>query len=208
MKKTPRGWSCIRTALSKIHLVDKFLIIFMIVLLSQSAYNLFANESVSAENHNVDVIVRTSTAAIFGYFLSTNFICRGSSIQSRNSSAKGKIVPSTDNGDGIRNQMGFSNPGIDNESDTKAGLKNSSPDLTEIPEQKKDGTIMASRLQIITASSIGLFCLIVLIVLRNISGTASIASSASATSTVAQFRDIVSGCIGFLIGCPTSDPRV
>lgn len=211
MKKALRGWCCIRAALSKIHLVDKFLIVFMIILLAQSAYNLFANESVSAETHNIDVIVRTSTAAIFGYFLSTNFICRGASQQRRNSSAKGKIMPSADKGGGIRSQMGFANPGTDSESaigaDIEADLKDSRPDIAEVPEPKSVGNVTASRLQVITASGIGLFCLIILIVLRNVTGAANVASSASATSTVAQFRDIVSGCIGFLIGCPTSDPE-
>ena len=55
------------------------------------------------------------------------------------------------------------------------------------------------RLQVLTTWVIGLFCLLVLLLLRGLGA----AEEGSATATVAQFRDFVSGCVGFLIGCPT-----
>ena len=56
----------------------------------------------------------------------------------------------------------------------------------------------------VVATGIGLFCLVALLVLRNLSqwGLVS-AESNSVASAVVQLRDFVSGCVGFLIGCPT-----
>ena len=49
---------------------------------------------------------------------------------------------------------------------------------------------------------------VTLILLRNAGGWGEgIEASPSATATVAQFRDLVSGCVGFLIGSPTTRQR-
>ena len=61
------------TAWKEAHLVDKCLLIFMAALLIQSACNLFFPAVVGAAADDIDIIVRTSSAAIFGYFLSANF---------------------------------------------------------------------------------------------------------------------------------------
>lgn len=204
MKKTGSRWSSMQAALAKIHLVDKFLIIFMIILLLQSSYNLFVYESTSAEANSIDIIIRTSTAAIFGYFLSTNFIRHSSSKTDTSISAKGTdtISPSSSPG-GISNRIGFALPDAEESPDLVVG----STDISDLQEDNTAEHLTASRLQIIVAAAIGLFCLIVLILIRNLMGVGSASlPSASSTSTVAQFRDIVSGCIGFLIGCPTSSP--
>ncbi len=71
----------INNALNKIRLVDRFLIIIMAILLIQSVYTLFVHETVSQEENCIDIIVRTSAAAIFGYFLSGNFTKQRSSLQ-------------------------------------------------------------------------------------------------------------------------------
>lgn len=55
-----------------------------------------------------------------------------------------------------------------------------------------------------TATVIGLFCLCVLLILRNMGASGEqILDSDSVSATVVQFRDFVSGCVGFLIGVPT-----
>lgn len=127
-------------AISGIPLTDRCLILFMAVLLGQSAYSLFAGPGSSQESGDIDVIVRTASAAIFGYFLS---------------------------GRGRRG------------------------------EPETDGHLVAA------AAAVGLFCLAVLLALRNLSleDPAAVGSD-SATATVAQFRDFVSGCVGLLIGAP------
>lgn len=201
MKKARNRFSSFEAALARIHLVDKFLIIFMIILLLQSAYNLFVYESSSAESNSIDIIIRTSTAAIFGYFLSTNFIRHASSPPGSSISAIGKDGSPANSTSGINNRIGFANP----DSDTDQGLVTGSATVSKQQEDDSGESTMASRLQVIVAAGIGLFCLVILIIMRNLLGTGTaISRSASSTFTVAQFRDIVSGCIGFLIGCPTS----
>ena len=150
----------LRTGLSKIHPVDRGLLLFLAVLLAQSAYSLFVPGGESQLSGDIDIIVRTSSAAIFGYLLSGNFIDR---------------VPA-----------GCSCGAVSN------------TDLTA----PAGGP--AGRLQIVTATAIGLFCLGVLIALRNLAPADDPRlTSPAVTAIVAQFRDFVSGCVGFLIGIPT-----
>ncbi|OJT72061.1 hypothetical protein BM530_21100, partial [Clostridioides difficile] len=52
----------------KIKLIDRCLIIVMAILMFQSIYNLFVNEVNSQDTTTIDVVVRTTSAAIFGYF--------------------------------------------------------------------------------------------------------------------------------------------
>ena len=68
-----------------------------------------------------------------------------------------------------------------------------------------------SRLQVVMATGIGLFCMVVLIVVRNSAQlNEAAAQSSTVMATVVQFRDFVSACVGFLIGYPaeTADPPV
>lgn len=63
-------------SLKKISAIDRFLILFMIILLAQSAHSLFFASAAGKYTSTIDTIVRTSAAAVFGYFLSGNFISR------------------------------------------------------------------------------------------------------------------------------------
>lgn len=196
MKKMKRHFYSIKSGFSKIHLIDKCLIIFMIVLLGQSAYGLFFHVNGASEGNTIDVIIRTSTAAIFGYFLSANFI-RNSSLTNDGFKTvnpnKTDISPSPDP-EGIRNQIGFvANPSSSQDVQDYGYIKD-----TPVPS-KADKT-PSTNLQIITAAAVGLFCLGILILVKN---TGIIEDNHSATATVAQFRDFISGSVGFLIGCPT-----
>lgn len=187
------GFSPRKPFLPHVHLVDKCLMVFMIILLLQSAFTLFTDEYIIQEANSIDIIVRTSMASIFGYFLSTNFARK----------AKGKTT-------------------------TLVSSEKNSPDQQELetpPEQPFDPPIfdpytadpmeeeldvaVTGKLQIIVAASLGIFCLLVLILMRNlvdwstiITDDATNLSATSAAATVGQFRDFVSGCVGFLIGCP------
>lgn len=144
MKWLHIGWRRLKRAVSGIPSTDRWLILFMAVLLAQSAYILLAGTGNRAESGDIDVIVRTASAAIFGYFLS----------------AKGRRSPG--------GQMGA------------------------------DGYLVTA------AAVIGLFCLLVLLARRNLPlEDPAAAGSGTATATVAQFRDFVSGCVGLLIGVPT-----
>ena len=168
----------IRPELAGIHLVDKCLILFMAILLIQSACTLLGFPGNTAQANEIDVIIRTSSAAIFGYFLSANFIRNGASGSGQQETAR--------MGDG--------------------GLKELAAEEGE--ENKEEHPVESGRLQILIAAAVGLFCLFTLILLRNVGGWGEgIEASPSATATVAQFRDFVSGCVGFLIGSPTNRQR-
>lgn len=57
----------------------------------------------------------------------------------------------------------------------------------------------------VTTAGIGLFCLLTLLVFRAAALLdPDLAASDSATATLAQFRDFVSGCVGCLIAGPAA----
>lgn len=131
----------------RIRLMDRCLLAYMAILLAQSAYSLFSAAALGTETGGIDIIVRTSTAAVFGYFLSANYRLEAA-------------------------------PGEDD------------PD---------------NSLQVVTMAGIGLFCLLTLLVFRAAALLdPGLAASDSATATLAQFRDFVSGCVGCLIAGPAA----
>lgn len=180
---------------SNVHLVDRCLILIMFILMIQSAFTLFHHHNLTQEANSIDIIVRTSTASIFGYFLSANFI-RHAKEKAASLSAKEKGAPPAPEMD--------STPEI-----TTDAYPLDFYDVDNINTEKETAT--AGRLQIIIAATLGIFCLFTLIFMRNFvdwsafsSGNSSNIAASSAAATVGQFRDFVSGCVGFLIGCPTS----
>lgn len=193
MKQRLTVW---QETLCRIHPVDKSLLIFMLILLVQSAVNLFLPASASAVTGDIDIVVRTSAAAIFGYFLSANFIGHDEESGQATQAAQTHILkPGADpvQDSMPRAQIGFS-----------AGEAASEPTAPQVraPQQP------IRCLQVRAATFIGLFCLLALLILRNLTqlGIVSPASD-SVTSTIVQFRDFISGCVGFLIGCPTHQTR-
>ena len=189
--------SALRTGLARIHPVDKSLLLFMAVLLLQSAYRIFFQTETGPAASDIDVIVRTSSSTIFGYFLSANFINRSAASLSEASSSPAVLttsVPAEVESGAPKNQIGFTAEAPAPESG--GARPASSPLLPWLPD--------ASRLQVTTATVIGLFCLCVLLILRNMGASGEqILASDSVSATVVQFRDFVSGCVGFLIGVPT-----
>ena len=55
---------------ASVYPVDIVLMLFLLVLLIHAGVSLFSEQGVSQERTTIDIIVRTSAAAIFGYFLS------------------------------------------------------------------------------------------------------------------------------------------
>lgn len=159
----------------KIRLVDKFLILIMAILLIQSAYTLFVHETVSQEENSVDIIVRTSAAAIFGYFISGNFTKRTPSLLSQNIQDC-EIT--------------------DSESEIEVVKKNSSENVKDSFDETVHITEKCNGLQITVISIIGIICLILLLILRNFSQI-----TPQTASTVSQLRDFTSACVGFLVSC-------
>ena len=193
MKQHLTAW---RAAMRRIHPVDKGLLLFMLILLIQSAANLFFPAGDSSTAGEIDIVVRTSAAAIFGYFLSANFIGRGEDDGQATKAAQAHILkagtsPVQDSTP--RAQIGFS-----------SGEPAEEPGAPELrpPEQP------SLCLQVRCATFIGLFCLAALLLLRNLTQLGIMPPpSDSVTGTIVQFRDFISGCVGFLIGCPTHQTR-
>lgn len=196
MKFFVKWLAAIKKSYFKIKLVDRCLIIFMLLLMAQSTYNLFTNEVDSQETNTIDIVVRTTSAAIFGYFLSANFIKRESQSSSGTISAGAppSVLPPPPAGTApespaAANQIGFSAaPGGIQE--LSAGTARSNvPALVEESE--------TSHQQVIIATLIGVFALMILIVARNFCQI-----SPAMFGTISQMRDFVSGCVGFLLGSP------
>ncbi|MBW6409489.1 hypothetical protein [Clostridium weizhouense] len=185
----------------RIALIDRCLILFMIILMIQLIYNLFSNEVISKNTHNIDVVIRTTAASIFGYFLSANFIkksknnkisCFKDDIISNENSIYLDNTNSLNSVDSSENNPDFISSNVQSNNNTKneIDIKNSSnKNLTEQETSKQ---------QIIIATIIGVISLIVIIIARNFTDLTQI-SLASLT----QMRDFVSGCIGFLLGTPS-----
>lgn len=170
---------------------------FMAVLLLQSAYSLFVPPASGELAGDIDIIVRTSSAAIFGYFLSANFVRRAS--LPREPSAP--LPCGEEPAEHLLSQPAAAAQAGEPEVPGMAGTASGGPRAQKAPEPPP----AANCLQVAAATGIGLFCLFTLLLLRNtpLGNTALEAQPDRLTATVAQFRDFVSGCVGFLIGCPT-----
>ena len=197
--------SGLRGLLGRIHPVNKGLLLFMLVLLAQSAYSIFCPSGAGQTAKDIDIIVRTSAAAIFGYFLSTNF--------TRHTVAGGQTPDASpprkmESGDGTpavpTARIGFS----DGEDGAETPTSSAKSGIVPAQTDPSDETSAAGRLQIVVATGIGLFCLVTLLILRNLSQLGLVtAEGDSIAASVAQFRDFISGCVGFLIGCPTHSDK-
>lgn len=200
LRSNHRRLKRIRAAWAEVHLVDRCLLLFMAVLLVQLACGLFLPEGLAPEAGSIDVIVRTSAAAIFGYLLSGNF----------NRGSEQEIAERTDSPPEclLEAQSDVISPlqGVQDPVGGPAGFPGEM--VRERTEPSKPEKGVSSRdtgcLQILMATAIGLFCLAVLLLVRfSAWWGVPLISSDSATATVAQLRDFVSGSVGFLIGCPT-----
>lgn len=205
MRPAPLCRCGLRGLLDRIHPVDKSLLLFMLVLLIQSAYSMFCPGGTGQAAEDIDIIVRTSAAAIFGYFLSANFI--------RHTASGGQTPPAAalrtlETGGGTPPAPGAPAARI-GFADTESGAEPAVLETGSAQEESDppDENSAANCLQVVVATGIGLFCLVTLLVLRNLNQWGLAVESDSAAASVVQFRDFVSGCVGFLIGCPTHSDK-
>ena len=159
-------------------LADRLLLLFMGILLLQAGHNLFVHELARGQSTELDVVVRTTAASIFGYFVSAG-------VRGGERTGAGTT----------RNRIGFSLP-----RESSLRMEEESPPAgpaysAAAPET--GGEERESRLgkQMVIVGGIGLASLILLILARNCGQT-----SPEALATLSQLRDFVSGSVGFLIG--------
>ena len=127
----------LRAGLARIHPVDKSLLLFMVLLLLQSAYSIFFPSEVNPAVGDIDVIIRTSSAAIFGYFLSANFVNR-SSVQTEMVSAPAALTTAAQAGSEVsapKSQIGFT--AEDTAMESGGTQSTPSPSLPAPPEDRR-----------------------------------------------------------------------
>ncbi len=177
-----KKWNfAVRRFLRRFHLADLLLLTFMVVLLLQSGHNLFVNELAQGDSSQLDVVIRTTAAAIFGYFVSA-----------------GVLSTSVSTVSGTRNPIGFSPSQVESgsarmEGSVSTGGGEALPDAPALSQGAVEKG--AVRQQMIIVGAIGLAALGMLILARNCGRT-----SPEALATLSQLRDFVSGSVGFLIG--------
>lgn len=175
-------------------LVDKCLLIIMTILLAQISFNLFtlSNEPDTEVVKAIDISTRTTVASIFGYFISSNFV--------KNEKECSREFENNNTDFNNLNLDKSSNENIQSENFIECNKEN----LQFLNDEKfNDRSITkntySNKLQIIIVTSIGTISLILLLCVRNSNEiyTASV-------PVISQLRDIVCGCIGFLLGSPSN----
>ena len=171
----------------KIELVDRFLILFMLILFLYTIVGLFTGMTDSKNGDMVDTIIRTSAASIFGYFISSNFI-KANKINSTEDSYVSNLDIQVQANDEDLNIP----PNNIKESEILSDLSGKSL-KTSVTEPLSD-QISDGKLQVAIVSAIGGGSLILLFIIKFF-----IAEISEISVTVSQLRDFVSACIGFLV---------
>lgn len=179
-----------RKAIANICIIDRFLILFLMVLFIYTSVHLFTGAGTSQNDNTIDIIVRTSIASIFGYFISSNFTKTQSDPgQEHSVIPASSYIEGSENDDRkptIKNQIGFL---------TSKASSETGGNLSFTPNTDS-ANLQPVRLQIYLVSIIGLTSLGILIIARHMS-----VQSPEITAIVSQLRDFVSASIGFLISC-------
>lgn len=142
-KDTPL--SCIVAWWRSLYLVDRLLLVFMTILLIQSACSLFFCERAMQNSDALNSVIRTTAASIFGYFISAGF---------REASNKDDIAEKT--------AVGLS---TETETDDEAKVPATDDGLAGLINQRL-------RQQIVIVALIGIFSLLILVAACNGAPTA------------------------------------
>lgn len=170
---------------ASVYPVDIVLMLFLLVLLIHAGVSLFSEQGVSQERTTIDIIVRTSAAAIFGYFLSAPATSKSTDSPSVGGTV-GTLSPAVTVANTLQNAIGFQTNGT-------------GESLTPGNAQATAGEPNYRISRILFLSAVGGVCLIFLLILRNCDTVPE-----SAAATISQFRDFIAASIGFLISCGKS----
>lgn len=181
-------WVKTKLSIAKIGLVDRFLILFMLILMLYTAIGLFIGATDLQNSNMVDTIVRTSAASIFGYFISGNFVKSSNADSPTAPYANGLNIPTRQNDPDVRlkSQIGFVTP--DDAEKAEAGKASGA--------EYSSKTAPPDKLQIVIVSSIGICSLLLLFITKFFVPTLS-----EASEVISQLRDFASACVGFLVSC-------
>lgn len=81
-------WRKAKRTFDNVCIVDRFLLIFLLVLFGYIIAHIFSGAAASQEGNTIDIIVRTSMAAIFGYFISSNFSERQNTLSAQSTDSE------------------------------------------------------------------------------------------------------------------------
>lgn len=175
--------------LGGIYLVDKCLLIILAMLMLQSVFSLFLQQGNGLASDGIDAMVRTSASGIFGYLISANFNQHRKSAGGSHRRRGNTTVQVTNQHD---MQIGFHAMGRGAVGDAQL-----SPPPTITKEEVNERN--CDRAQILVVAAIGISSLLILLTFRNF-----VRGVEANTGSLTQFRDFVSGSVGFLISCSTS----
>lgn len=178
--------SHIRARLCVISLVNRMLLLFFVLFMGYTVLHLFINPAGQA--HSIDIVVRTSASAIFGYIISSQFTKSPTQAENRISSSS---LERTSTYQDTQNKIGFQ---PDPPSDSVK------PDSSSLPKSPVILNITENRLQIMLVSLIGIGSFLLLSLARFRPD-----STPEMAAILSQLRDFASGCIGFLISCGKSN---
>lgn len=183
-------WKRTMQCLRVVPLADKCLLVMMAILLFQSGHTLFSHELALQESDVIDVVIRTTSAAIFGYLISANFLAGGRRADPIDAVGTAPVFPVSPPAE----LSGKPDIGFPTGSEEKTP-RSSEPFPASPPERE-------NRFQVLVVALIGVVALLLLIVARD-----NIATNRVATATLSQLRDFVSGSVGFLLGHTTHLPK-
>lgn len=161
----------------RLQLKDQFLLLFMVLLLIQSALNLFVKDLALSETSPLDIVIRTTSATIFGYFIGIGFL-HGSSLPYLKTAE-----------DSLPSEVFLSNPPAPSSKESSSGSEQEQVQAAHMPEKR-------FHQQITIVAMIGIVSLFMLLLASNLGGEQTMEN----TATLSQLRDFVSGSVGFLVG--------
>ncbi len=164
------------------------LLSIMTVLLIQSSLTLFVDVPADSSTQALDIVVRSTLSSIFGYLLATAVSSTQVPLNGNDSSEKSKTT------------IGFSDQVKEEVKLVNGDVKPQSKPVVKEQKSKKINTYypVSSRTQIFVLTAICLYCLGVMIYVRDFG--AQYVTNSSSPVIIAQFRELISGCIGALIG--------
>lgn len=175
----------------RMQLTDVFLLFFMVLLLAQMVYNLFAHEAITGDSNSLDTVLRTTASAIFGYFIS------GGTSSTREDTTTDEPTTTTQTA-----TIGFQPPAEVTAPDTapkaQAGTASGTAQTASavtLTDAKSPPTVQKRQRQTVIVAAMGLASLVILIIARN-----SLELTSATIATLSQLRDFVSGSVGYLIG--------
>lgn len=185
-------WKRLLQKRKNICLVDRFLFLFMSIFYLYMGIHLFTGTAALESSRPVDIIVRTSAAAIFGYFISANFSSSNVPTIKNTSTVQEPQIFSDEsaaNQPMIQNKIGFQ----------AEGKRTDSANLSRLSAQTVSSLDHCGQQQVVVVAVFGFLSFFLLVFASHLPE-----QSENLTAIMSQLRDFVSASIGFLISCKSA----